>query len=606
MLNSIKSRLLALTFAMVASSLFGYYQLDEMGSQVHERQAEVDLSYEVLAGYETLTSHLSDAESGVRGFLLTGDEDYLEAFSEGKEQVHVNESDLKRFFINNARATQQLHKITHLLGRKLDLMARSIDLYRSGHSGGALLQVDRSKRTTQVIDNLFDKARLDESVLLGERKLNLDQAMRKQMNFAIFWLFLNVLIAIFIITLLFNRILRPIAKIMHMAHDFKDGILEDRLSFKHNDELGDLGHTFIEMADELEGQHLEMRDKEALNRHYTSMVAMLSAANERDMALAEVLAMISMNFPAPVGAIYLLDASGSDLKLAMAHGIDELALESTALSTSLLGETVKSDEFFEVKHLQQAGVLIDTGLAVVEPHSVLLIPIVYRAKSIGVMALALLQDLSDLQLNVLSKLVNDIAVAMKDMERFAQLKILNEALEVSREQLQQERDSAVEDSITDGLTKIYNRGYLDISLPVLLKTAKRQQDPLSLFMLDIDYFKKVNDNYGHAAGDEVLRCVAKSMRDHLREIDFVARYGGEEFICILPNTDVASANIAANKLREVIQLATYSCMDGKSVSASMGVATLNDNDESLNIVIERADKALYEAKKSGRNRVVCG
>lgn len=161
-------------------------------------------------------------------------------------------------------------------------------------------------------------------------------------------------------------------------------------------------------------------------------------------------------------------------------------------------------------------------------------------------------------------------------------------------------------SMTDGLTKIDNRASFDKALLAEFKRAVRQQTPLTLIMMDIDYFKKVNDSWGHLAGDACLQALAKLMQTFVhRAGDMVARYGGEEFVVILGDTQAADARAFAEKCRVAIEALVLD-YEGQDLrfTASMGVVTVTPNEDiSPQLLLAAADKALYEAKKGGRNRV---
>lgn len=163
----------------------------------------------------------------------------------------------------------------------------------------------------------------------------------------------------------------------------------------------------------------------------------------------------------------------------------------------------------------------------------------------------------------------------------------------------------------DALTGFYNRRQLDERIKQETASAKRKKTPLCAIMTDIDFFKKVNDTYGHATGDLVLKTVAKIMRAHLREYDIAARYGGEEFVILLPSTDIKEALIVAERLRASIEkkvidiekVNTKNDTKNISVTISLGVCKYTP-DENPQKFLMNADKALYQAKESGRNQVV--
>lgn len=172
--------------------------------------------------------------------------------------------------------------------------------------------------------------------------------------------------------------------------------------------------------------------------------------------------------------------------------------------------------------------------------------------------------------------------------------------------------------ILDGLTGLYNRHFLMQRLKEEIKKAYRFKQPLSLIFTDIDLFKQINDQYGHSTGDQVLIEFSDLLKKSIREFDLACRFGGEEFVILLPQTYLDSAFLLAERLREKTA-ATFFCMDSirTRISASFGISSLantedcvisNLDDEALNKIGENlltwADKALYRAKKAGRNKVI--
>lgn len=155
-------------------------------------------------------------------------------------------------------------------------------------------------------------------------------------------------------------------------------------------------------------------------------------------------------------------------------------------------------------------------------------------------------------------------------------------------------------SITDKLTQIYNRLKLDETLKREFERSKRSDQPYSVIIIDIDYFKLVNDNYGHQMGDQVLVEFARMLRENIRMIDTIGRWGGEEFLVILPETDEEGALSLAEKLRDIINKHSFGRVG--PITASFGVA-ISADDINEDELITRADEALYLAKNNGRNRV---
>ena len=169
----------------------------------------------------------------------------------------------------------------------------------------------------------------------------------------------------------------------------------------------------------------------------------------------------------------------------------------------------------------------------------------------------------------------------------------------------------LKDATLDALTGLNNRHQFTLRLSEQTASAKRQNTPLCCIMTDIDYFKKVNDTYGHAVGDCVLKNVARTIKKELRENDIPSRYGGEEFAILLPHTTLKEAELVAQRLRTAIEkkkinIEEYNIETTKqlSVTISVGVSLYDKKMKEASQLYQNADKALYEAKKTGRNKVV--
>jgi diguanylate cyclase (GGDEF)-like protein len=173
-------------------------------------------------------------------------------------------------------------------------------------------------------------------------------------------------------------------------------------------------------------------------------------------------------------------------------------------------------------------------------------------------------------------------------------------------------DEKKKDSVTDGLTSLYNKVYMEDAISKSIKNSLRDTRPLTLVMCDIDHFKKVNDTHGHQAGDYVLKLVAGTLKNMMRETDFAGRFGGEEFVVLLNNCNEQGAEVFTERFRKGIETTPF-IFEGKRipVTLSQGTATLNIAwEEGLNPealvteLIQQADTALYQAKNAGRNRVI--
>ena len=156
-------------------------------------------------------------------------------------------------------------------------------------------------------------------------------------------------------------------------------------------------------------------------------------------------------------------------------------------------------------------------------------------------------------------------------------------------------------SVTDQLPRLHNRMFLETSFHREINRAKRYKYPFSVIMVDIDYFKEVNDTYGHDIGDNVLIMISELLANNIRETDILGRWGGEEFLVICPHTHISDAKVLAEKLRSGVAIYPLNVVGTKS--CSFGVSEFDLEDEGYKEVVKRADEALYRAKRNGRNRV---
>ena len=166
---------------------------------------------------------------------------------------------------------------------------------------------------------------------------------------------------------------------------------------------------------------------------------------------------------------------------------------------------------------------------------------------------------------------------------------------------------SLEMAITDQLTGLHNRRYMSRHLDNLVASAKKAEKPIAFVIMDIDYFKSVNDTHGHDIGDEVLKEFAARIAANVRGIDLACRYGGEEFVVVMPDTDVAFAYSVSERLRHSIETTPFRISrapNSLNLTISIGIAGLEGPDDTADALLHRADQALYSAKKSGRNRVV--
>lgn len=218
------------------------------------------------------------------------------------------------------------------------------------------------------------------------------------------------------------------------------------------------------------------------------------------------------------------------------------------------------------------------------------------------------QPFDDTQRQIIRELFDIVRVAEEAEARFHELE--QRMLSLQRENLDLVvRNRALSEvSSRDALTGLYNRWYVIEKIDSEINRALRHGSPMALLMLDIDHFKRINDTWGHGAGDQVLQAVGKLLRESCRVYDVPGRYGGEEFCIVLPETRLGNTTVVAERIRQRLETTALPCGDTAiSVTASIGIAGM-DSDREQSILspaalIDRADRALYSAKNRGRNRV---
>lgn len=251
----------------------------------------------------------------------------------------------------------------------------------------------------------------------------------------------------------------------------------------------------------------------------------------------------------------------------------------------IAGHVVSTGKMIYVKDCLKEPRLVDKGVALA--GSILSLPLQYKSQALGVIHFGRneIDGFGAQDIRMLKLVADQVALAMANAKLYTKTREL---------------------SLTDELTGVYNRRHFQEVLQLEWKRAVRFKRELSVLMIDIDYFKKFNDTYGHLAGDQVLRQIGFLLKNSLREVDTVARFGGEEFVVMLPDTDKRGALAVAEKLRHLVQEHRFvgEKKTLQAITISVGVACYPHDADEMDDLIDHADIVLYEAKDGGRNRVV--
>ena len=337
-------------------------------------------------------------------------------------------------------------------------------------------------------------------------------------------------------------------------------------------------------AARLEATVAAEREQRGLAETLRDSMAVISATLEPTAVVDSTLEMAGRSIPYDRAAVLLLD--GRSWSLAAVAGdlapelVEEFALEpgfdprSTILTPEGASRVV-DDVAGGVAPLPE--LLGDAG-------AWLAVPLAARGELTGAMVMATDErgGLGAAQLDLAATFAGQGIVAYENARLFAAVERM---------------------ATTDELTQVSNRRHFFHLGDKQFATAQRYGPPLSVLMLDIDHFKQVNDRYGHAAGDDVIRTVAERLRGVIRTMDLLGRYGGEEFALVLPETDEGASPLG-ERLREAVQAEPIPTCEGEiAITISVGVAIMSETDADLAAILNRADGALYEAKRAGRNRV---
>ncbi|MHB8668571.1 MAG: GGDEF domain-containing protein [Burkholderiales bacterium] len=295
-------------------------------------------------------------------------------------------------------------------------------------------------------------------------------------------------------------------------------------------------------------------------------------------------------WPAATGTVYLIHATGDYLERAAAWG-----------DTSLTHESLAWQDCWALRNLRPHGVRGDGSEIlcrhIAQPSAALpslCAPLVAQGQMLGLLHLQNLKHVADTSHSEASA-GRDLALAVAVAEDLS-LAHANMRL----------RESLREQSTRDSLTGLFNRRFVDEFLVRELARAERKARQLSMIALDIDHFKRINDSFGHAAGDAVLQRVSVILRAHVRDTDVASRIGGEEFLLLLAESPLPLAAKRAEDIRTAISDMSmkYKNNDLGRITASFGAVAFPDHGRTAEALIRAADKALYDAKHAGRNKVV--
>ncbi|MEO8329647.1 MAG: diguanylate cyclase, partial [Candidatus Nanopelagicales bacterium] len=403
-----------------------------------------------------------------------------------------------------------------------------------------------------------------------------------------------VALAIVIAVVVARDLTEPLEVVTHAAEAVASGDLTRSIDIQRDDEVGRLARAFNHMTEELQDyvQALE-GSRDALRANMGRFGEALSATHDLDTLLPVVLETAMSSVGAGAGMVLLGDEHGG-LTVQSEHGMRTRGLavpDAVVLGEGLLGSVAASGLTLRGR----IGSDEELQPATNEPQSgqVMAVPLRRNPHVFGVIALFAPNDSDEFDAageSALQALSGQAAVAVENV------------------MLHSEAQRA---STTDSLTGLWNFRYLTVSLNREIERALRFDRSLALLMLDLDHFKNVNDTYGHQRGDEVLREFSERVKGEIREVDTLARYGGEEFVLVLPETTSDGASRLADRICQAIRARPFGdrYADAASdelivVTVSIGAAVFPNHADTASTLLRAADRALYTAKRAGRDRWV--
>ena len=505
--------------------------------------------------YDRLLDLLKDAETGQRGYVITGDDAFLAPYESGAAAVPGALRGL-RPLAEDPDELAAVDEIGRVAQHKLDELAETIRLRREhGFGTAAAIVANRSGKADMDRLRVLISARVD---ALDGRRRELRERLRA--------------------TLGYNTVL-AVAASLATALVIGIALYVASRSLRERAEAAEQAHLLAE------AQADQARQSQLRSRRLAVTAEMLQAMDSLTRAddLCNVLpAFLPKLLPGSGGAVYLYRASRDFLQRAAVWGDAGHAPELVATADCWALR-------FGRAHAAAPGDGLrcpHCGDAAGQPDGTeLCVPMISQGEVLGL-------------------LTARIAAGADATLEQASATAISEQLALGTSNINL-REVLRRQSTTDELTGLYNRRYFDETLRRELFRAERTRAALAVVMIDLDHFKRMNDTYGHEAGDLVLRAVGQCLRDGVRRSDIACRYGGEELVVVLPECDAQAAARCADNLRTAI--ARLALLHGATplppVTASFGVAMWPANGDDATTLLQAADRALYAAKREGRNRV---
>ena len=518
--------------------------------------ALVSHTHEVIGRVDEIQARVLDAESAERGYLLTGNDAYLLDYQTSVERLPILIGNLRRKIADNPSQVAHLDQLHHLVDTRLKQIQHVLDVYADSGLEPARTSIRQTAfRTTSVIREQALTMVQREQELLALRA----ESSRQSALLLLILALAGIPLGLAVVGTVYGLLMR---ELRHRAQ-------AERHAARANQELGESIGALQRSAADLN-----------LLSRYTGLLQSCVSAEEALDVTSRTLAHL---LPGIAGSVYLLRASqdraevirhwGTPLVHSASHLLPEECWALRRGQPHLIEDLARDAPCAHID-MPDASVAITTAC----------LPMSAQGTQLGFLFLSAPGPAPMPRLEIAEAAAEQLSLALSNLRL---------------------RESLRRQSIRDALTGLYNRRYLEEALSHELARCARRDLPLSVLMLDVDHFKQFNDGQGHAGGDLLLAAVGELLLTRLRAEDVACRYGGEEFTVILPETDGEEAMRVAEQIRG--HIAALAVSDGQRalprVTASIGVASFPADGELGSALIQKADAALYVAKRQGRNRV---
>lgn len=512
-------------------------------------------TYLVIEQLESVSANITTAENSGRGYVITGQNRYLEPSEAAIDNLKQGVKSLRQLTSDNRRQQQRLDTLEPLITKRLAVLAETIYLRKSQGFEPALKLVltDEGKKLTDRIKVVLQGIEKEERYLLQKRSQNAAVSTR------------NITLTVASGSILALGLI-PLASLTINRDMTRRKQAESKLV-----EINEKLQTWI--------NDLEQRTYEiTLLGEMSEVLQACLTVEEAYNAIAYLLPPL---FPDLSGSIHVISAS-RNLVESVANW------ENVSTSEKLFGLedcwALRRGQIHFVENTHTSGLLCK-HLQTTKPIEYCCVPMMAQGEALGILYLASPGgQLTEIKRKLVLTVAEQISLALANLRL--------------REQLKSQ-------SILDPLTGLFNRRYLETTLERELQRARRNQQPLSIIMLDVDHFKHFNDTFGHEAGDAVLQELGQLLQKSIRSADFACRYGGEELTLVMPSASLEITTARAEQLRQdTKQLqVSYRGQSLGAISISLGVSNFPEHGLTAGSVMQAADAALYKAKNLGRDRV---